>query len=277
MMRTKMVPHEGFLIEYFENDCLATSSIEVGKKWESHILHFVHLYKKKMGGVRNILDIGANFGYHTLFFAREVADQNGTVFAFEPQIQNYMLLHKNIQHNHLTNVQTIPQACSDKLDIVHLPLFDPQAHHPINMGDITLNQPSSPQTHLATTIPIDSMVIPPIDLIKMDVQGWEINALRGAKEMIQRDHPLMIVEFEEHQLVKTGNNCYGLASFLREMGYHIFFLDYHYPSDHVCVHVSKLEKFREVFGEYIKEHTVFNPINYNIHYGVTEKIVLSFD
>jgi FkbM family methyltransferase len=270
-MKSKIVAHEGFLIEYFENDCLAKSSIEVGKRWEPHILDFIRFYRQVIG-IKNIIDIGANFGYHTLFFSREVEREGGIVFSFEPQIQNYTLLYRNIQHNLVKNVQIIQQACSDKLEVVFLPLFNPEAHQMINMGDLTPLQSSWPGAQIATSIPIDSLPLPPIDVIKVDVQGWELGALRGAKNLIERDRPLLIVEFEEHQLRKTGNTCSGLAALLRTLGYQIFFLDYQYPSDHICVHVSKVGKFREVFHKHIKDHSELNSVNRNIEYGVTEKL-----
>ncbi len=271
-MNTKIIKHESFIIEYFTNDFLATGSIELNKKWEPHILEFVKLYNLKKS-ISNIIDIGANFGYHTLFFSREV-EGKGNVYSFEPQIQNYTLLYKNIDHNQIKNIQSFPQACSDQFDIVNLPLIN--TDNKVNMGDITLNQKVSSNTHIATAIPIDSLVLPKIDLIKIDVQGWEIKALHGAKELISKDKPLLIVEFEEHQLIKTGCSCSNLAKFIRDLGYYIYYLDYEYPSDHVCVHKDYLDEFENKFSEYISEHNQINNINYNVYYGVNKKIKMPY-
>ncbi len=272
-MKTNIVSHHGFVIEYFENDCLGTSSVQINKKWEPHILEFLKIYNQEMY-IKNIIDIGANFGYHTLFFAKEIEKSGGNVYAFEPQIQNYLLLYNNIQRNHLKNVQTYQQACSNEASIVNLPYIE--TSNMVNMGDFTLNHQISPNTHIASSVPIDSFIFPQIDLIKIDVQGWELKTLFGATELIKRDKPTMIIEFEEHQLVKTGNNCASLAYLLRNMGYTIYYLEYEYPSDHICVHNDKVEEFELKFGKYIQEHTTFNPINQNITYGVNKKIVLPY-
>lgn len=267
MIPTRTVEHEGFTIEYFHNDCLAVNSIEKGKRWESHIVDFVHA----LPPLHTVVDVGANFGYHTLFFARHAQ----TVIALEPQVQNYTLLHKNVHtHNKLTNVHTIPQACGDSLNLVYLPMIAADAPYPVNMGDFTLASSSTTGTHVTTVAPLDSIPFHTrVDLIKIDVQGWECHTLHGAVKTITRDAPILIVEFETHQLVKTGTTCAALASLIRDMGYTIFFLDYTYPSDHVCVHASQLDEFRTRFASWIQPHTKDNSVNNNVNFGVTEKLV----
>jgi hypothetical protein len=97
--------------------------------------------------------------------------------------------------------------------------------------------------------------------------------LRGAASTIARDRPTLIVEFESHQLAKTGTTCAELATLLRDMGYTIFFLAYEYPSDHVCVHASRLSEFCAKFEDWILPHTESNSVNANVEFGVTEKVV----
>jgi hypothetical protein len=57
------------------------------------------------------------------------------------------------------------------------------------------------------------------------------------------------------------------------MDYYIYFLDYHYPSDHVCVHKDNLNEFIQINSQYIKPLTESNDLNRNIENGVTEKII----
>ena len=56
--------------KYFINDCMASNSIGLNKEWEPHITKFTQLYNS-LYNIKNIIDIGANFGYHTLLFSRE--------------------------------------------------------------------------------------------------------------------------------------------------------------------------------------------------------------
>ena len=57
--------------EYYANDLMATNSIGKQKEWEPHITKFVKLFNE-FYHIQNIVDIGANFGYHTIFFSKEV-------------------------------------------------------------------------------------------------------------------------------------------------------------------------------------------------------------
>ena len=113
-----------------------------------------------------------------------------------------------------------------------------------------------------------------IDLIKIDVQGWEKKVLLGAMKLLKKHKPTLIVEFEKFQLIKTNTSCKELFDFIREQNYYIFFLDYHYPSDHICVHNDNLQNFRVKFQSYISPHTQNNNVNDNFINGVYEKIVM---
>lgn len=87
----------GFRYKYFINDNMAISSVGLDKEWEPHIRKFTQLYNS-IYKIKNIIDIGANFGYHTLLFSKECSEN---VIAFEPQIQNFELLEENVKINKL--------------------------------------------------------------------------------------------------------------------------------------------------------------------------------
>jgi hypothetical protein len=105
-----------------------------------------------------------------------------------------------------------------------------------NMGDFTPNQTFGFNYTSVKTVLIDNMGFPQIDFIKIDVQGWEKKVLSGAINTLRNYKPVLIVEFENFQLEKTKTTCGELFQFIRDNNYHIFYLDYEYPSDHVCVH-----------------------------------------
>jgi len=264
-MKTNIVNFNNFNFEYFENDCLAKNSIGSNKEWESHITKFV-----KMCTIENIIDVGANFGYHTVLFANEVKNN---VFAFEPQQQNFQLLKNNIEHNNLKNVKIYNNACGNDNFKVKMPLISELTHKNINMGDFTPNYIYDKNYSVVDTVLLDDICFDyKIDLIKIDVQGYEKHVILGAKNILKIHKPILIVEFESFQLHKTGTTCKELFDFIRSNNYYIFYLEYRYPSDHVCVHVDNLENFRKTFSDFIFPHTVTNTINNNLEHGVTEKI-----
>ena len=78
---------------------------------------------------------------------------------------------------------------------------------------------------------------------------------------------------EDHQLRKFGYGVTELYELIRSFGYHIYFLDYHYPSDHVCVHKDNLENFINKNFDWIRTLTETNGLNQNMENNVTEKII----
>jgi len=271
-MNTRKIQHFGFEIEYYESDMMGRGSVGEGKKWEPHILEFTKFFKNNFK-LSNIIDVGANFGYHTLFFSKEASKD---VFSFEPQPQNLQLLKNNIKNNNISNVKIFPFAVSDNENPIYIPVIDDNTTI-TNMGDITLQNNKTNNNVKVVSVLLDRIPIFEIDLIKIDVQGWELNVLRGATNTIKRDKPILLIEFEIDQFVKTNTTCEQVANFIRELGYYIFYLDYEYESDHICVHNDKLDRFMEVFKDKIHDHSRYNYVNENINFGVNKKIVMEYD
>jgi len=267
----------GLKYKYFTNDYLASISIAINKEWEPHITKFTQLYND-LCNIKNIIDIGANFGYHTLLFSRSCSMN---VYAFEPQIQNFELLQDNIKNNNIENVVLYNYACGDENCDIKMPFFDDEENM-INMGDVTpnmnyTNNINHINTHFSITksILLDEMNFPSkIDLIKIDVQGWEKKVLIGATNLLKVHKPILIVEFEYFQLIKTNTLCKELFDFIRKQDYYIFYLEYSYPSDHICVHNDNLNDFRNKFNKYIFPNVDNSELNNNYINGVCEKIVV---
>jgi FkbM family methyltransferase len=259
----------GLTFKYFINDSMASSSIGSKKEWEPHITKFTQLYNS-LYNIKNIIDIGANFGYHTLLFSRECSEN---VYSFEPQIQNFELLEDNVKINEIKNIILHNYACGDENCEIKMTIFD--GNDTINMGDITPNVNINDKFSISKSIILDDYIFQnKIDLIKLDVQGWEKKVLIGATNLLKVHKPILIVEFEVFQLEKTNTSCKELFDFIREQDYYIFYLEYAYPSDHLCVHNSNLEEFIIKFKNYIFPHTENNNLNNNLINGVYEKIVI---
>jgi FkbM family methyltransferase len=259
----------GLRYKYFINDSMAISCVGSKKEWEPHITKFIQLYNS-LYEIKNIIDIGANFGYHSLLFSKECS---GNVYSFEPQIQNFQLLEENIKINEIKNIISYNYACGDQNCEIKMPIFD--NNNTINMGDVTPNININNIFNISKSIRLDEHIFSDkIDLIKLDTQGWEKKVLIGATNLLRTHKPILIVEFENFQLEKTNTQCKELFEFIREQDYYIFYLEYVYPSDHLCVHNSNLADFRLKFKNNIFMHTQNNDINNNLINGVYEKIVI---
>ena len=117
-METNIVDILGLKYKYFINDCMAQTSIGVNIEWEQHIRKITELYNN-LYSIQNIIDVGANFGYHTLLFSRECS-QN--VYAFEPQIQNFKLLEDNVKNNEIKNIILYNYALVDNNCEIKIPV-----------------------------------------------------------------------------------------------------------------------------------------------------------
>jgi FkbM family methyltransferase len=179
----------GLRFKYFINDCMASNSVGVKKKeWEPHITKFTQLYNS-LFNIKNIIDIGANFGYHTLLFS-QVCSEN--VYAFEPQSQSFKLLEDNLEINKIKNVILYNYACGDENCDIKMPVFI-NCNNTINMGDITPNMGVFSCSSITKSIILDQFNFSSkIDLIKLDVQGWEKKVLMGATTLLKIHKPVLI-------------------------------------------------------------------------------------
>lgn len=154
-----------------------------------------------------IYDIGANVGYYTLSAA--AAAPRGRVIAFEPLPRNLAYLRKHVEMNRLTNVEIIAAAVSDTEGTA---TFDDSWNHA--MGRL------SDKGRLAVrTVAIDAFDLPPPKVVKMDIEGGEVAALRGMKRILTEHRPTVFLATHGDEIEAK---CLRL---LREIGYRIETLD----------------------------------------------------
>jgi FkbM family methyltransferase len=251
-----------------KNDNLSQNLLQ-GKEWEPHISR---LFEKLLRPGDCIVDAGASFGFHAIHSARVVGRQ-GRVYAFEPQRPVFELLTANCILNRCQQVRAFHTALSHQQGIVRLSAVD-YGMEGVNLGDVHIG-PVEGGGEIVRSAPLDSIPIRErIRLIKIDVQGAERFVLEGARKRIDTDRPFLLVEFEEHCLQRFGYNSQTLFELIRSLGYEIFFLDYHYPSDHLCVPVEQLQAFRAFMTPYLSPLTSSNTLNFNLENGVREKVML---
>lgn len=130
-----------------------------------------------------VLDIGANIGNHSVYFA--VLGGFSKVVAFEPQGDIRRVLNKNISLNLLSNVIVLPYAVGARNG------FADESHASgLNSGAVSVRESNSGKIPLRS---IDSLGFTP-SLIKIDVEGYELDVIMGGVNTIQRCHPDIWVE-----------------------------------------------------------------------------------
>jgi FkbM family methyltransferase len=153
-----------------------------------------------------VLDIGANIGYHSLVASRLVGP-TGLVLAVEPEPHNFRLLRRNIIANRLTNVHVANVAIGAEPGTAQL--FCSKW----NYGDHRL-YPATEEPRRATTVRVmtlDQLLAqchcPPVDFIKMDVQGFESQVVAGMGATLERNPRLtLLTEFWPYGIKCAGGS-----------------------------------------------------------------------
>lgn len=154
-------------------------------------------------------DIGAHIGTWTL----PLAERFTQVVAFEPVRENYLLLMANLDR--CDNVHLFPMAIGGPLyQRVALKTADPTLST-IGFCDEANGSLSEPWT---VCIPLDALGLHHLHLVKIDVEGLELEVLRGAAQTIRRCKPVVIFE-DNYLATRYGHQRGDAKAFLEEMGY----------------------------------------------------------
>jgi|GEM_PF-1702736 len=174
----------------------------------------IELLKKTIKPGMRCIDAGANTGYYSCLMGKLVG-QSGKVYAFEPMPANFRMLQKNIGENSLQKiVEAHELACSSNRTIIKATMLS-------NMLVAGFHEAGKQVT--METIPVDEIIEGPVDIIKIDVEGHEIEALNGMKRIISYHRPVILSEINEYWLqtcAKSSGKEY--LEYLNSLGYRVF-------------------------------------------------------
>lgn len=160
------------------------------------------------------LDIGANIGYYALQEAKVCRK----VYAVEPVLQNYLLLRQNIDLNHYQNIWPYNLAMGESSGDGEIAI-SPMRNMCSMYGDNGYREYAGKEKVLVSTIDdfLKGKDMPSV--IRMDVEGYELNILKGAKEFLKSGTPCQI--FIEVHCDILREKTARLAELLKAHGFHI--------------------------------------------------------
>jgi len=180
-----------------------------------------------------VLDIGANVGAHTLHLAQCVGPQ-GNVLAFEPTDFAFRKLTRNLDLNPQIKSRVKPYNCflaaNDQAEVPTAiysswPLTETAQNaagedfHAKHLGQAM-------PTTTARAQSIDSILVgcgnPRVQLVKLDVDGFECNILRGAEMLLRESHPVFVMELAPYVLEERGATLAQLLDVFASNGYRFF-------------------------------------------------------
>ena len=147
------------------------------------------------------IDCGANIGVHTIEWASAMTGW-GSVLAIEAQERVYYALAGNIAINNCFNAIAVHAAVSSESGVMKIP--SPNYFVPSSFGSLELRERKGNEfigqtidyqnTVNVRKLMLDEYGLPRVDLIKLDIEGMELEALEGARQTIERSHPIMLIE-----------------------------------------------------------------------------------
>lgn len=170
----------------------------------------------------NVIDIGANIGYYALIMAKKVGD-SGSVFCFEPDKENHLILMKNIENNNYNNrVKIYNNALSDQNGKLKLYISE------TNRGDHRIYSSDQERDFIEINAirldDVEEIKNKKLKLIKIDIQGSEMIALNGMKNTILNSNPVVISEFWPKGIRMSGKNPDDYVGFFLSNGYKMHLL-----------------------------------------------------
>ncbi len=169
-----------------------------------------------------VFDVGSNIGQYSLLASTRVGP-HGQIHAFEPVPRNFQRAQANFTRNAVRNVQLHQLAAWNERGTLSLGLANDMTE---NCGSYSIGEAvnSAVPTVSVPTIPLDEFVaehkIPRVHLVKIDIEGSELNALKGFSQTLRRDQPIILMEVNRIACQRSGYDPEALWQVLvHELGY----------------------------------------------------------
>ena len=195
-------------VHVISNDEYIGPCIANGYEWDGWMRDDIQKYYKDG---TDIIDIGANIGYNTLMFS-----DYGPVHAFEPvyyDLVDASIKSNNLKHNVFLYAHALSNASVETT--IYIPRRGCENQNKINYGGTSLNRHSDTLGNIPINIKceiLDDVYKGTPSIMKIDVEGHEMEVLEGAKETIKKYMPTILIEIHDYEASE-------IPKFLKSLGY----------------------------------------------------------
>lgn len=187
---------------------------------QNAIDRFIHHLKPN----DTVFDIGANIGYTTLLFSKKCND--GYIYSIEPSKELFKTVEDHLKLNEVTNVKVLNIGLGEKEKKVQLYKVS-ENNSGMNRVLEEENVPFNSESILIKTLDdvVKEQGLSKVNAIKIDVEGYEYNILKGAYNTLKESHPTLLIEIDDVNLKEQYSSPLEIFKFLFDLGYSIFEAD----------------------------------------------------
>ena len=190
-----------FVMIYGKKVYIGDDLIELARQKEQYESETTEVFKKMIKPGDTVIDIGANIGYYTVL-ASTLVGPTGKILAFEPSKQYFVLLEKTLKENNIKNVQAFQKAVGRKKSRGKM------------ISDVLVSGDD------VDVVSLDEFIHEPIQFIKMDIEGHEMEALNGMLKTIRKNPNLVLItEFNEYTLRAAGVSPDKFIALIKALGF----------------------------------------------------------
>lgn len=195
-----------------------TWAVAATGQWDRHLIEFVSRYVDP-GTVA--LDVGASLGLWSLPLARVARSRRSRLWCFEPSPYNVPRLEANLERNGLHTIAAVrPVALGAQRGAARL------GYRERGGGNGALLDVADPDSVEVAVERLDDIEFPlRVSFVKMDVEGFELEVLRGGRALLERDRPVIFGEFSAAWLAMRGEDLDADLAALCTRGYEVFKLE----------------------------------------------------
>jgi FkbM family methyltransferase len=164
----------------------------------------IKMFKSLISKDTLFMDVGANVG----LFSSIAISRGAKVLAFEPHPHIRNILKENLSGN---NIEIYEYAASDKEEEVKLFISKEPGSHSLKL--------EGGKYILVKSLMIDSLISKKVNLVKIDVEGAELKAIKGMRKILENHKPDLIIEVDEEHLGRFGESLDSLKTLLGVYGY----------------------------------------------------------
>jgi FkbM family methyltransferase len=176
-------------------------------------------------------DIGANVGFFSLITARLVGP-TGMVYSFEPLSENAEAIRQNARINGLENLMVLEAAASETSGLGEL--FVTEWDGGGTLASPALRPPRSVGSRTVRTVAVDELVdnreLRAPSVVKIDVEGAELDVIRGMQRTLARFGPIILYEVDAQHWEELAARWDALDAFVTGLGYAVTRLENAYPA-----------------------------------------------